>query len=157
MYVQRQVGEGERRAVSFQESLKEGVVVLFTRPGLEGREVGVVVGARSENVCACLSGAFRAVGAESFYVQEAFPSIGVVFSNGGVSSKGSGDPSKFLRGVVSHFEEVMFGCLVFDGGPERLPVTSYVEPVLPVIGREAGERLPLFVGFGHVLVKEMLP
>ena len=157
MYIQRQVGEGERRAVSFQESSKEGVVVSFTRPGLEGQEVGVVVGARSENVCACLSGAFRAVGAESLDVREAFPSIGVVFSNGGMSSKGSGDPSKFLRGVVGHVKEVMIGCLVFDGGPERLPVTSYVEPVSPAIGREAGECLPLFVGFGHVPVEEVLP
>ena len=34
VYVQGQVGEGERRAVFFQECPKEGVVVSFTCPSL---------------------------------------------------------------------------------------------------------------------------
>ena len=113
-------------------------------------------GASSEYVRACLHSALRAVGAESLDVGEMFPSIGVVFSNGGMSGEGSGDSSKFLGGVVSHIEEMVFGCLVFDGGPERLLVTSHVEPVSPVIGGKASEHLPLFVGLGHVFIEEML-
>ena len=85
-----------------------------------------------------------------------FSSVGIVFPNGCVPREGSGDPGKFLGGVVGHIEEMVLGCLVFDGRPERLPVMSDVEPVSPTIGRKAGECLPLLVGSGHVFVKEML-
>ena len=70
--------------------------------------------------------------------------------------EGPGDPGKFLGGVVGHIKEMVLGCLIFDGGPERLSVASHVEPVSPTIGRKAGECLPLLVGSGHVFVKEML-
>ena len=157
MDVQRQVGKSERHAIFLQEGPKEGVVVSFTCPSLKRWKVDVIVGASSEDVCACLRRAFRAVCAQGFNVWKAFSLVGVVFPNGCMPREGPGDSGKFLGGVVSHVEEMVFGCLVFDGGPERLLVTSHVEPVSPAIGREAGERLPLFVGFGHVLVEEMLP
>ena len=157
MYIQRQVSEGERRAVFFQEGPKERIVVLFACPSLEQQKVDVIVGARSEYVRAHLRCAFRAICAQGFDVQETFSSVGVVFPNGRMSREGSGDPGKFLGGVVGHIEEMVFGCLVFDGRRERLLVTSHVEPVSPMIGRKAGKRLPLFVGPGHVFIKEVLP
>ena len=101
--------------------------------------------------------AFRAICAQGFDVWKPFSSVGVVFPNGRVPRKGPGDSGEFLGGVVGHAEEMVFGCLVFDGRPERLSVTSHVEPVSPAIGREAGERLPLLVGSGHVLIEKMLP
>ena len=61
MYIQRQIGEGERRAVFLQESPKEGVVVSFACPSLERRKVDVVVGAGGEDVRACLHRAFGAI------------------------------------------------------------------------------------------------
>ena len=131
MYVQRQVGEGERRAVFFQECPKEGVVVSFTCPSLKRREVDVVAGAGSEYVRACLCGALRAVGAESLDVGETFPSIGVVFSDGCMSSEGSGDPSEFFGVVVRHVKEMVLGALVLDRRPEGFPVTPHVEPIPP--------------------------
>ena len=157
MHVQGQIGEGERRAVFLQEGPKEGIIVSFTCPGLERRKVGVIVGASGEYVRARLRRALGAICAQGFDVRKAFSSVGVVFPNGRVPREGPGDPGKFLGGVVGHVEEMLFGCLVFDGGPERLSISSYVEPVSPTIGREASECLPLFVGFGHVLIEEMLP
>ena len=157
MYIQWQVGEGERRAVFLQEGPKEGIIVSFTCPSLKRQKVDVIVGASSEDVRACLRRAFRAICAQGFDVRKALSSVGIVFPNGCVPREGPGDSGKFLGGVVGHIEEMVFGRLVFDGGSERFSVTSHVEPVSPAIGRKAGERLPLFVGLGHVFVKEMLP
>ena len=114
------------------------------------------MGTSSEDVRACLRRAFRAICAQGFNVWKAFSSVGVVFPNGCMPREGPGDSGKFLGGVVGHVEEMVFGCLVFDGRPERLLVMSHVEPVPPAIGRKAGKRLPLFVGLGHVFVKEVL-
>ena len=73
MYVQGQVGEGERRAVFFQECPKEGVVVSFTCPSLKRRKVNAVVRATGEYVRARLRRAFRAVGAQGFEVSLSKP------------------------------------------------------------------------------------
>ena len=157
MYVQRQVGEGKRRAVFFQESPKEGVVVSFACPNLKRRKMDAIMRAAGEYVCACLHCAFRAVGAEGFDVRKALPPIGIVFSNGSMPGKGPGDPGEFFGVVVHHVKEVVLGAFVFNHRLEGLPVASHIEPVSPVIGGEAGERLPMFVGLGHMFIKEVLP
>ena len=115
------------------------------------------MGAGGEYVCVCLRHTLGAVCAQGFDVRKVFSSVGVIFPNGRMSREGPGDPGKFFGGVVGHIEEVVLGCLVFDGRPERLLVTPHVEPVSPAIGRKAGERLPLFVGLGYVLIEEVLP
>ena len=84
-------------------------------------------------------------------------SVGVVFPNGHVSCEGSGDPGKLVGGVVGHVKEMVFGCFVFYCWLEQFLITSHVEPVAPMVGGEASKRLPLLIGLGHVLIKEVLP
>ena len=138
MDVERQVGESERRAVFFQKGPKESVVVSFACPGLERREVVVVLWASGQNVCARLDSPFGTVGAEGLDVREVFPSIGIIFSNGGVPGEGPSDPGEFLGGVVGHVKEVMLGCLVFDSRSERFTIASDIEPVATPVRGEAG-------------------